>query len=461
MSVSRPQVHHRQASLIIGIAYIVFFCLYAVLRFSIIQPSSSDIWSDPDDYLRMALLPISELRFWAGPRVVGYPFLLKLFSNNEQNILTFQFIVATLCWTFFAIAIARSLKQRWLGPIAFALILAFSLSRDIIQWDFLLFTESLAGSLLVLIFGLWCLILCSYERQSSKQRILSVSILAPVALYWSFLRDTNAYVLLGFAGVIGIVVLSYWRKLPDRRLYLGLAMLFTAVFLLQNWTADHAKRWQYPLMNVIGKRILVNEERTAFFAANHMPTDRNVMRFRDQYAHAHGNAVFRNNNMAYFRAWLDEHGKSTYYRFLLSRPTEALREPIQEYLRILRPPIGYYGEQGGLVFPGWMLTLTSIFYIRTPEYSAIPIAILLLWLAFNSLRQGRVVWLVPVVMALMIYPLMFLNWHGDAIEVGRHSYLVGVLLRLTLWVLVCFVLDSAFAWVSERQQQQVAQPKPA
>ncbi len=78
---------------------------------------------------------------------------------------------------------------------------------------------------------------------------------------------------------------------------------------------------------------------------------------------------------------------------------------------------------------------------------------MLLALALAALRSGRAVWLAPAIMALLVYPSMFLNWHGDAIEIGRHSYLVGVLLRLAFWMLVCFIVDGTFAWVAARQRR--------
>src|SRR5258706_2355896 len=129
---------------------------------------------------------------------------------------------------------------------------------------------------------------------------------------------------------------------------------------------DSGRRWQYPLMNVIGQRMLVDESRTAFFAANGMPTDAKVMRFRGDFAHSHGNAIFRDADMAYFRDWLDARGKATYVYFLLSHPGDSLREPLQAYRTILRPPLGYYGERAGLVFPPWLLLLTGVLYILAP-----------------------------------------------------------------------------------------------
>lgn len=447
------QRQRSRSTVLLALAYLAIFGLFVVLRLSLIQPSSSEPWSDPDDYLRQAQLPLASLRFWAGPRVFGFPLLLKVFDNDQHAVVLAQLALAALCWGLCALAFAECLRVRWLRPLAFGLILGFSLTRDIVQWDFLIFSESLASSITALLIGLWCLILRSYETNAApRYRGLLFGLLAIMTLYWSFIRDTNAYIVLGIAGAIGLALVGRWRRLPDRATYLGLALLFVAIFLAQNWTANQGQRWQFPLVNVLGQRILVDEGRTAFFAASGMPTDEKVMRYRDNFAHSHGNAIFRDADMAYFRDWLEARGKSTYLRFLLSRPGEALREPIAAYKTILRPPLGAYADEGGLRFPPWLLMLTGLLYIRAPEPIVALSLILLLALGLAALRAGRAVWLVPVLMALLVYPTMFLNWHGDAIEIGRHSYLVGVLLRLTFWMLICFVVDLAFSWVTERQR---------
>jgi hypothetical protein len=445
---------------LVWLACLAIVVAFVGLRLTLIQPSSSERWSDPDDYMRVAQLPLTSLRFWAGPRVFGFPLLLKLLGNQPQLVIGTQFAIATLCWSLLAISFAACLRARWLRPVALGLILGFSLSLDIVQWDFMLFSESLASSLMALMIGLWLLLLRSYESGlASQRRAVLFGLLAIVTIGWSFVRDSNAYVVLGIAGLVGLALLGWWRRVPDRIIYAGLAGLLVAVFLVQNWAADAGRRWQYPLVNLIGKRILVDEQRTAFFAANAMPTDEKVMRYRDNFAHSHGNAIFRDADMSYFRDWLDTRGKSTYTRFLLSHPAAVLREPLREYRTILRPPLGYYGTRAGLTFPPWLLWLTGALYIRTPEPIGLAVgALTLAGFALAALRLGRPVWLAPAALALLIYPSMFLIWHGDAIDVGRHSYLIGVQLRLVFWMLCWFTVDLILSSIAERRRHASLRP---
>ena len=41
------------------------------------------------------------------------------------------------------------------------------------------------------------------------------------------------------------------------------------------------------------------------------------------------------------------------------------------------------------------------------------------------------------------YPLALVVWHGDAMDIARHALLVGLCLRLGLWLVICFSLGAA------------------
>jgi hypothetical protein len=71
------------------------------------------------------------------------------------------------------------------------------------------------------------------------------------------------------------------------------------------------------------------------------------------------------------------------------------------------------------------------------------------------LRRTHPGWLAPLALLLLLYPMMFLVWHGDAMEVGRHSVLNGVQFRLALWMLALFVIDGWITWQSSRRQIRV------
>jgi hypothetical protein len=422
----------------------ILFGGFALLRFMLLQPSA-DVFPDTDGFVAVSKAPLLSLAFWAGTRPPGFPLLLKLVGLEPLPVFVAQLTLAACCWGALALAIASQLQLRWLRPVAFGLILAFSLSHDVVQWDLIRHSESLASSLFALFVALLVWSASAYRDFPRRARRHAIYVSLPIAAaLWTSVRDTNAYLLLGLAGLMVAGVLSRRvRTNPDVGWYLGVAAAFVALFWLQNWSADAGGRWQYPLVNTLGKRILVDEQATAFFVAQGMPTSRQVMRYRDQFADAHGMAVFRNRNMAPFRDWLEARGKSTYIAYLLSRPAESLWAPVDALRTLLRPPNSVYGEWAGLALPRWVGQLSSLLYTRNMTilltWAGITLLVALIAAGFGLARPA---WLVPAALLALLYPMMFIVWHGDAMEVGRHSHLIGIQLRLALWMLAVFLVDS-------------------
>ena len=56
-------------------------------------------------------------------------------------------------------------------------------------------------------------------------------------------------------------------------------------------------------------------------------------------------------------------------------------------------------------------------------------------------RQRLSGWLVPSLLWVTIYPLMLVIYHGDAIELERHSYQLALQLRMGAWIGLIFLLD--------------------
>ena len=54
-------------------------------------------------------------------------------------------------------------------------------------------------------------------------------------------------------------------------------------------------------------------------------------------------------------------------------------------------------------------------------------------------------WLVIAVFLVSLYPLMFIVWHGNPIEIERHAAPVGIQFRLAGWMAVVLLLDQ-LAW---------------
>ncbi len=449
MSDSYAQVSplRRARSLSALFVYANIFLGCAVLRLALLQPSKNNIWTDSQDYLRMARWPLFSIPFWAGARPVGILLIYKLLDAIPERIIYFQFLLALICWGVLGSAVARFIRVRWLRPVAFAVILLFSLSRDIVQWDLIILTESITSSLFALIVGIWLFAIELYRKEGQRpQKRLMLCLLIATTALWSFTRDANAYFVLGLTGILAVGLLFKGiRSHPHIKHYIILIITLVAIFVIQGQSANVYGRWRYPLINIIGKRILVDDDRTAFFAAHGMPTDTKVMRYKDNYGHAHGNAILRDADMEYFRQWMSARGIRTYMLFLVSHPLETLTEPLERLDLLLKPPVGYYGDRALLVFPGWVYALSAIVYPHPLELLLPCIgAIALLAIILTMMHRSRPEWAVPAALLLLTYPMMLIIWHGDSLEVGRHSFLLAMQFRLAGWLLLLFLAD---AWL--------------
>jgi len=135
-----------------------------------------------------------------------------------------------------------------------------------------------------------------------------------------------------------------------------------------------------------------------------------------------------------------------YARFLLTHPGYSIGKPIRNLPLMTAPtragelgvdfyrPPGYreilprfvqaiFYPKDGWVIVGWMLTALAV--------------VLALW----RMGLAQLFWLVPTLGLLSTVPHALLVWDGDWVELARHSVLVAILLRVSLLMLVFFVLD--------------------
>ena len=131
--------------------------------------------------------------------VQGRPFTVPLFyklvGNVPRAVATFQFLFSVACWGVLAVLVARAVQVSLLKPIAFLIVLLFSLSDQIIMWDSFLLSESIALSLMALLVasGVWLLEGWHWGK---------ALFLVVVAFLWTFTRDTNPWVILMLAALL-------------------------------------------------------------------------------------------------------------------------------------------------------------------------------------------------------------------------------------------------------------------
>lgn len=419
----------------VALALTLIFCLYAIVRLTlnysvIYNPGTIE---DTTAYLRISRESLLSQEFWAGARPFVFPLLLKLTKQNLPLTSLIQLVFSVFSWGCLAFLFANFLRGNWMKVISFIVLLALSLVRHFSNWDYMIMTESLSFSFFALFLacGLW--LIDGWNRTRAVIFII-------VGMFFAFVRDTNAYVLLFLSGLLLIAILLRW--IPLRNLLFVLS--FTGFFILNNLTSDLGLRWVFPLNNNIGKRILPLEQAVHFFENCGMPVTPELIALTGEFANGRDRAFYNDPALEGYRIWLHKSGKSCYMRYLLSdlpgNTASAMRQFgfLMEYEKIHKalvpgydPVIPFFLE--GFVYPVsnalWLWILMTV------------VSIFLLW---RRPWRDDPIWGVYVLLCLMIFPHLFVTWFGDAMAPDRHSLSVGLHFAISVWLMVLLSLDRLF-----------------
>jgi hypothetical protein len=417
---------------LIAIVMLLLFAAYANLRWANEAPAfeKAKETADTPSYLRVSGEAFLSKEFWANARPPMFPLLLKVYATDKIKVASFQTAFSILAWGMLALSLAYSLKGL-LRPIAFGLILAFSLDRHIAGWDVVMLTESLSISLLALFLAAWLWLLKSWSWGK-------VIVLSLAAFPWAFTRDTNGWILLMIAGLILLGVLFF----KARRRYLVVAFVFVLIFALSNLSANKGHRWVFPFQNVLAQRILPDQRAVAFFADCGMPVTPQLLDLAGGFANSEDRAFYLDPALESYRTWLYANGKSCYVRWLFSRPLTSLREPWTDFARLLtfkdvssfypqryKPLLPWYAER--LLYPQdavlWLWGLTTL------------AALVAIW---KKAWRANKAWIVLIGLCLLIYPHLFIVWHGDVLGTDRHALTVSLQFVLSFWLFGILLLES-------------------
>ncbi len=391
--------------------------------------------ADTTSYVRISQESVFESSFLAGSRPWIFPLLLKLMRNNAETVVWVQGILSIVSWSALAAAVAYSLHAPFLKFAAFSLILLFSLYRYILGWDSVLLTESLSLSLMALFVAGWLWLIGQWHWGKA-------ALVLVVALLWTVVRDTNAWVILMVA--LFLLLLIALRAI-DRR-YLVLSLAFLGMFLLSNLSADLGDRWVFPFQNILGRRILPNAQALDFFAACGMPVSPELVQLAGGFANSSERAFYEDPALEEYRSWLHESGKGCYVKWLLSDPLASIKAPLDEFnvligMQNIQPFL--FSRKFSPILPD---LLESILFPRQGLLIALALVLAAVLVAIlrQAWKQNKTWWLV-IGMNTMILPHYFITWHGDVMGIYRHVMSASVQFYLGSWLLILLVLDSALS----------------
>src|SRR5205085_5163419 len=120
--------------------------VYLGVRLAAFLPTSPRDFPDSGTYVRGAHLSLLSKAFLAGGRPPTLPFLYKVLPDDDGWRTAAQLAVSIASWLALAATVAWSTTRRWVGLTGFCLVLAFSCTVWVTQWDSVVLSESLSIS---------------------------------------------------------------------------------------------------------------------------------------------------------------------------------------------------------------------------------------------------------------------------------------------------------------------------
>lgn len=384
-----------------------------------------------EGYLMRSEHSLFSKEFYFGPRPFVTSLMYKLYGSTESGAVTGQLVFSTVSWLVLTFALGRRISSpsgRLIHCLAFPSIMAW---WNIMGWNMVMRAEATTFSWL----ALWCAALTEYCAKPEKYRAI---LLAAASCFVCFTRDNLPLLVLPLIALLLLVEglrARVWARIWKRLTVLGLALLLTVSFQFATSQAVVHKqfrtRHEFPLVNVIIRRVLPNREIRTWFAEQGMPVHMEILHWKKKWASGKDFAIFEKKKYERFRTWVREEGKYTYLRYLVTHPGYTLQSAFDAQKEIFASNLTYYTDKPPRRFP--FRYLEFVYPLVTPS--------LALLVALAALSRG--LWtrlrLLSLAFASMI-PLVFVNgllvFHMDAMEVERHALMGVVLLHVAVYALV-------------------------
>jgi len=399
--------------------------------------------ADAVGYYYFSKVPFFTIDFWLGMRPVGYPIFIKFLDSNPNLVIAVQSLIYMLSWSFFAIYIFTRAKNKLFGLLSAITILFIVIQPSVSAWTHHVLTESLTFTLLSWIF------LFLYEFLITRKKIFIYSLLLILVIY-STIRDVSSYYVVTF--IIIFLVLFVYKYISKYTFIIATAILLLS-FSFSDYTANHcqdtvsdktltfkyedkviAHRWLFPYLNLVGHRFLTNSKLLDYMKNEGMPINDTLLKKKNIWASPQW---YSDPKLKDFREWVARSGKEKYTKFLITNPSYTFGKLYEN-----RHQIFHYNEKETTWYylKGYktnnIFTYTNIGNITLYKYLSILLVIILL---LSFILKRNIFNANTITMLCLLIPiglLTILTYHGDAMNVFRHTLIIPFLIKITLFMLM-------------------------
>lgn len=400
---------------ILGIALLTLMLLaVAAVRLDLaFELGDPRIVGDTESYLLLDLRAgdaFSQLFLSLRPFTV--PLVFLLLGKAPVPIAWAQLLVSISSWSFLSITLYKIIRNRNLALVGIAFLLMLSLGQRVTIWDWVLLSESLTLSLLVLVIacGLWFL------------EAPRVATAIPFILTFTLLIHARADLVFEAAAVsLGLMAAAILWKKSRVLFWSGIAL--GTVALLSVYFSIASNRSYLTTYHTLEIRTFEQTGSLEYFRDRGMPVNED------------GQPEFEDPE---FREWVSRGGTSTLASYIISRLPYSIVEPfINEEFPILDDFTTIKAARFRSVLPPLNQDLVSKFAWTS---GWLVVAITLISLLVRVHPQEPRAW-VGMAVTVLAYPMAVLTWHADGYEPQRHW--IGVSAQIAIGVLLCalFLLD--------------------
>lgn len=437
-------------------ALVAWFVLARAWQFGAAQPTS---FPDSASYLEKAVAPILGGGFFAGDgRLFTIPLLwspwVRLYGADPMALTWAQLLLSCVAWLALSSVVGRWMRTPAGRIAARTLVLLLGASDVVALWDRTLLSESLSASLFAGVIAAWAWWGRGVAGSGQSSRG-AVGVLLVLGVLWGFAREANGLFLAMLALVAVGLAASTTLATRVRSHAATIAIVFLATLVGTQLVAERGERWLFPLLNVVGRRVLPSEERTVFWVSAGMPLSPRLLDMRGEFASGRDWAFYESPELEEFRRWIHVSGRRTYLRDLLLHPARTVAEPLVHATEFVCPDLGVYRPDGfaaTVPWSGWAFTCGSRIATILPAGALVAGAAALLsgWAFRRRLGFDDLFALQTVAMLLLAWPVLtWLTWHAiGEMEVGRHVLWATLFLRLALVLLAARLVDAFAAFVA-------------
>ncbi len=405
---------------------------------------------------RLSLTDPNFWSFWHGGFTI--PLIYKALQNHDPSITYFQLFLACLSWISVGLVLVSQLQHAALKIVGYASVLFFSLGTDFFIWHRIISTESLNNSLTVLLAAAWMLAVRHLKRELKVQVGLGIG-LAGLLIVWGFTRPPNYYTAILLAGFLLVIGIRFRLRLYI--IFISIIVLtLVGIYALRSRSVNNADSpiaWKNSIMNNIAASVLPDADKRAFFAERGLPVTPEALQFAG-YVPANRGGDWR----PVFEEWIEEHGRQTYFEFLLSNPPARIWEVVKNWQKVLDAEVllemfGYTNSQHFLA--DWQQN--ALLY-NPGGFSFIVLGLITFLLMIFIWRQEGYDrrWTVPLVVLLLFTAMSVITWYGDHYH-ARHHVGNNLMIRLSILLLCFYSVDKIILTPSPSQGSGAVDPIPA